>query len=77
MTAKTTENDRKRPRKWVIQLEVEERNGIKRNDFPRIFRENSTKFHEILRISLFFPRLFNKIPQIFNKIPYICIGLTK
>lgn len=54
MTAKTTENDRKRPRKWVIQLEVEERNGIKRNDFPRIFRENSTKFHEILRFSLFF-----------------------
>jgi hypothetical protein len=31
-----------------------ERNGIKRNDFPRIFREKSTKFHEILRISLFF-----------------------
>lgn len=54
MTEKTTENDRKQPRKWVIQLEVEERNGIKRNDFPRIFRENSTKFHEILRISLFF-----------------------
>ena len=54
MTEKTTENDRKRPRKWVIQLEVEERNGIKRNDFPRIFRENSTKFHEILRFSLFF-----------------------
>lgn len=54
MTAKTTENDRKRPRKRVIRQEVEERNGIKRNDFPRIFRENSTKFHEILRISLFF-----------------------
>jgi hypothetical protein len=47
-------NDRKRPRKWVIQLEVEERKGMKRNDFPRIFRENSTKFHEILRFSLFF-----------------------
>lgn len=24
MTGKTTENDRKRPRKWVIQLGVEE-----------------------------------------------------
>lgn len=70
MTEKTTENDRKRPRKWVNWQEFEERNGIKRNDFPRIFREKSTKFHEILRISLFFP-------QIFNKIPYICIGLTK
>ena len=47
-------NDRKRPRKRVIRQEVEERKGIKRNDFPRIFREKSTKFHEILRISLFF-----------------------
>jgi hypothetical protein len=32
-------------------LEVEERNGIKRNDFPRIFRENSTKFSVFLCFS--------------------------
>lgn len=51
---KTTGNDRENGSTGKSLRNEMERNGIKRNDFPRIFREKSTKFHEILRISLFF-----------------------
>lgn len=49
-----TENDRENGSSGKRLRNEKERKGIKRNDFPRIFRENSTKFHEILRFSLFF-----------------------
>ena len=63
MTVKTTENDRendrKRPRKWVILLEVEEWIPRKFPDFPRIFLD--------------FPCIFRKkIPPV-QKVPRVLI----
>ena len=69
MTVKTTgndlENDRKRPRKWVILLEVEEWIPRKFPDFPRIFLDFPCKFRNISIKILIFASFF-----IFNRIIY-------
>ena len=62
MTAKTTENDRKRLRKRVIRQEVEEWIPRKFPDFPCIFLENSPIFPEIL----WFSPIFSDILRFFS-----------
>ena len=62
MTENDRENDRKRPRKWVILLEVEEWIPRKFPDFPCIFLENSPIFPEIF----WFSPIFSDILRIFS-----------